>query len=536
MERAVDYTRVSTEEEVQINALENQIIEAREAIIANGWVHVGSYIDEGKTGTTIKSRKAYKQLLDDLATDRFDIIVIKSQDRLMRNTKDWYLFVDSLVKNNKRLYFYLERKFYTPDDALITGIRAILAEEFSRELSKKINNAHSNRQKKGSNVLITSNTWGYDKIGKEVVINEKEADIVRKIYALCIQGYGSRTIAKTLYNEGIRSRTGGDFPEGTIRRIIRNPLFKGTVIMNKRHLDFNTKRTSYLPEKEWIIHENIVPAIVSKEVWEEANQIMDKRVEIENTEDFRVKKRGCNIGKFDLSSKIICGECGNVYWRRYRRNAKKEQIIEWSCSEYIKRGRKNKKAVQGQKKVKAQSKGGCDNIHIKEKDLSEVLYDVAKEIYVYRKEEIIANAMNILNEVLGDDNDLESLELDKERIMQKRELLLDKHLDGEVPIELFKRKDEVLKAEYNRVCIQIENYKINDKNKILKKNRLETLKNEIQNIEDKDLCVHKLMEHIERIEIFYDRLIIFFDIFESIDVKIEKINYQKVKMSVCARN
>ena len=173
--RAVYYCRVSTDDENQATSIVNQKEESIKTINDNHWELVDCYIDEGKSGTTTKKRDEYNRLFKDMESDKFDIIVIKSQDRLMRNTKEWYFFIDKLVQNNKKLYFYLDRKFYSPDDALITGIKAILAEDYSRSLSKNINNAHRKRQETGSNVVITSNTWGYDKINKQVVINEKDA-------------------------------------------------------------------------------------------------------------------------------------------------------------------------------------------------------------------------------------------------------------------------------------------------------------------------------------------------------------------------
>ena len=130
--RAVTYCRCSTEEESQKDALIKQVQEAKECICRKGWLHVDSYV-ESRSGTTTKGRTEYHRLMEDMMSDKFDIIVIKSQDRLMRNTKDWYLFVDRLVTNGKKLYMYIEHKFYTADDALITGIKAILAEEYSFE-------------------------------------------------------------------------------------------------------------------------------------------------------------------------------------------------------------------------------------------------------------------------------------------------------------------------------------------------------------------------------------------------------------------
>ena len=130
--RAVIYCRCSTEEESQVDALHNQVVESEVCVREQGWSLVDRYV-ESKSGTTTKGRTEYNRLFEDLLLDRFDIIVIKSQDRLMRNVKDWYLFLDRMLTHGKRLFMYIERKFYSADDALITGIKAILAEEYSQK-------------------------------------------------------------------------------------------------------------------------------------------------------------------------------------------------------------------------------------------------------------------------------------------------------------------------------------------------------------------------------------------------------------------
>ena len=118
--RAVIYCRCSTEEESQVDALHNQVVESEVCVREQGWSLVDRYV-ESKSGTTTKGRTEYNRLFEDLLLDRFDIIVIKSQDRLMRNVKDWYLFLDRMLTHGKRLFMYIERKFYSADDALITG-------------------------------------------------------------------------------------------------------------------------------------------------------------------------------------------------------------------------------------------------------------------------------------------------------------------------------------------------------------------------------------------------------------------------------
>ena len=131
MTRAVIYCRCSTEEECQKDALIRQAAEARECVCRLNWSLEDEYI-ESRSGTSTRGREQYQRLFSDLLRDKFEIVVIKSQDRLMRNTKDWYVFVDRLVTCGKRLYLYLENRFYSADDSLITGIKAILAEEYSR--------------------------------------------------------------------------------------------------------------------------------------------------------------------------------------------------------------------------------------------------------------------------------------------------------------------------------------------------------------------------------------------------------------------
>ena len=125
----------------------------------------------------------------------------------MRNTRDWYLFADRLNCVGKRLYFYLENTFYSPEDALLTGIKAILAEEYSRELSKKMNLAHQKRQQNNGKPVLTSKSYGYRRTADGAIeIIPEEAAVKRRMYELCADGLGGRKIAAVLAAEGVRSR------------------------------------------------------------------------------------------------------------------------------------------------------------------------------------------------------------------------------------------------------------------------------------------------------------------------------------------
>ena len=191
--RAVFYARVSTEEEEQLNAIEKQIEENRDVIKAKGWILVDEYIDKGITGTQAKKRNEYLRMLDEIKKDKFDIIVVKDQSRLQRNTMDWYIFLNELVQNQKKLYLYLENTYFDPKDKFIFGIKAMMAEEYSRDLSKKGNAATRRRQEKGK-PIITNRTWGFKNMNGEISIDEEEAQMVRQIYQLFAEGYGGRVV------------------------------------------------------------------------------------------------------------------------------------------------------------------------------------------------------------------------------------------------------------------------------------------------------------------------------------------------------
>ena len=330
MERAVFYARVSTEEEEQLNAIEKQIEENIDVIHNQKWNLVDQYVDKGISGTQTKKRNEYNRLLGDILTDKFDIIVVKDQSRLQRNTLDWYIFLNTVIQNGKRIFFYLENRFFSPDDKFLYGIKAMMAEEYSRELSKKSRNAVRRRQISGK-PIITNRTWGYTNTDGIIGVDENEAPIVRLIFQLFAEGYGGRIVARMLRDKGVRNRNGKTLSENTIRDIVKNPLYIGTAIMNKEYYDFEAKKYVKNPESEWIYAKGAVPAIVAQEVWDKANRNLRKRKNVDRT-------KGVNTGRYKgrhaLSSKIICGICGSLYWRNQRSTA-----VYWYCSEGSRSGR-----------------------------------------------------------------------------------------------------------------------------------------------------------------------------------------------------
>lgn len=445
-----------------MDALKNQVQESEACVKSRGWILADRYV-ESKSGTTTRGRKEYSRLFDDLKTDKFDIIVIKSQDRLMRNVKDWYLFLDRMASQKKRLFMYMEQKFYSAKDGLITGIKAILAEEYSRELSRKINNAHRHRQLYGGRVMVTSMVFGFCKRQDgSLEVMEEEAEVIRKIYEYCGAGYGSRAIANIFLDQGYKKRTGKPLTATAVGRIIRNPLYKGTMVMNRFHYDFETKRTLKVPREQWIYGEGRVPAIVDAETWARANEKMTERAgkycrnAIAKREDGGEEKDG--PGLYALSGKLICGQCGKPYYRtrRYGSGHKKTCRIEWKCSNYLENGRtveknqQNKKEHEKIREDKQKSGNGCDNAHLDEEIVFKILEQAASQCYDFcqqDKNKIMDRAIEILRKVFQETpekKEWEQLEEEEERLRQQKDFLLTKFLEQVISDQDYRKKDDDL--------------------------------------------------------------------------------------------
>lgn len=449
--KAVIYCRVSTSSDVQIESLEYQVAEARAAVKRLGYELVDEYVDEGESGTTSR-RTHYTRLLKDMQTNKFDIIITKCLDRLNRNTYEWYRFVDTMVQHGKRLYFYLENSYYSPDEKLLLGIKAILADEFSRELSKKLNSAHHRRQREGSGIIITNNTYGYCRVADEsgrfhIQVDPEEAVLIKRIFELAVQGYGGHSISNFLYAEGYRNRNGQIFGETTIRRIIKNPMYYGTVIMHKTAFDFETKKTIHIPESEWIYHEGLVPAIISKELWEAANE----NLAVRRKKYFSVSQKHSS-SDYSLSGKIKCGECGQPYYVSSRKT-KKGVIREWYCKSYYCHGRKNPELRKKNRIGKfSDTNEGCDNITIKESELIDILQELQAQLFDFSdiKSNIINKVIHSIKHSLEMQDqfcDEQQLQRQLDQTNTRLEKLLLKFVDGHVSEENYIMLNEKLEQE-----------------------------------------------------------------------------------------
>lgn len=514
--RAVFYARVSTAEEEQLNAIELQIEENRNIILKNKWKKVDEYIDRSKSGTQVKGRDEYQRLYEDMLEDKFDIIVIKDQDRLQRNTKDWYLFIDRLVQTGKLLYMYLEGRFYSPDDALITGIRAIIAEEFSRNLSKKLHNYHANRIEKARQGLEidlqgSGNVFGWDKRDGKYYINPEQAKVRRLMCEGIMARKGSTQIAKELNDAGYRNTVGNPWKPMDIPKFVYDCKNVGTMIINKEKQDFESKQTIKLPEEEWVYVKNALPPIVTEEEWALIEKIHKERI-IATGSDKRGK--GKKVSGYSFSGKLICGECGAPYWRKQRTT--KEEY--WVCSTKQQKGRKTRKrdAVGG--KAGELNPVGCDNENISYNSLMEIMQIISERLQA-NTEVIKADMVNWLTSLKKQlqraNGGATEAELKKEELRKDR--LLDALLDGVLTKEEYSKKATAIDTKITEI----------KKEMLANRNSIEDIA-EIDRVlanideeiatyldENNQLKVDFILEHLESVEIFPDRVVVMIPLFSE---------------------
>lgn len=442
-ERVAIYNRCSTEEEAQVNALSIQAAESREKALELGWQIVDQYI-ESESGTTSEKRREYKRLLADMEGDGFDIVMIKSIDRLMRSAKDWYLFLDRLTQCHKKLYIYLDNKFYTPDDSLITGIKAILAEDFSRELSKKIKNSHKRRQTLRSGLNITREMFGWDKVGKDAyVINEAEAEAYREAFEIIKSGKGFYSLANEMYGRGVRGKSGRRISAVQWRKMLYSTRAHGTVTLHTTEYDFNAKKRYQVPQQEWIYIQNALPPIVDASYHREFLEMLLARTEKNTFSDYT--RDMTKAGLHELSGKLYCKSCGRVYYRTTF-HSKIGELVEWKCSKAITTGRKTKK-----------NPDGCNNINVIEQVVTDAIQSACKKQYevMFGKEEgMIEEALAVIRKVIRQDDhgsEKESAKKEIEILQRKNEILFHKLMDEVITDADFKKYHDELSEKIKRL-------------------------------------------------------------------------------------
>lgn len=499
--RVTYYTRVSTHMEHQQNSLEAQI-DYFPKYIKNvpNWILVDGYVDEGSGMSTI-NRNDFNRMIEDAEDHKFDLIITKEVSRFARNTLDSLYYTRELLKYGVGVLFEIDNiNTLLPDSELRLTIMSSMAQEESRKLSERVKWGHKRATQRGT-VYGNNRMWGYDKDNGTLVINEKEAEMVRLIFDLYANhNLGFRKVADRLTELGYYNRNGNPFTYNSIKGIITNPKYKGYFVGNKTAtVDYLTKERILLDKDEWIIYKDEtgnVPAIVDEQLWNKANAVLKKRSMKMSTED-----KTSYQNKYLYSGKIICGKHKTTYWRNIYRYKTIDDKELWQCKIYRTGG-----------------SNACSSPMLYRHELDFILSNILNHIW-QDKEGYIDKLMGVYESIINDvdyEKDIKELMRQITMIGDRKNKLLDLSLDGLIDNNEFKKRNDTFNVQIETLEKQIAKYEsLNDS----KKDNQQQIKY-FQQIFENDINFQKDFDEIKARQIL-DKIIVY-------ETKVKDVAYLEI--------
>ena len=456
--RVAIYARVSTEHEAQLSALENQV-QYYDGILAQhpDWKLYDRYIDEGITGTSTKKRKNFMRMMQDAEDGKFDLIITREVSRFARNTVDTLQETRKLKRIGIEVWF-TEDNIWTMNDEdgeLRLTIMATLAQNESKKTSQRV--------KAGQMVSFqnavpygTGNILGYDRVGREYVINPDQAETVKMMYKLYLQGYGIRSIQFELERLGRLTATGlTNWSTATISHTLNNPFYCGTIVYRKEYTpDFlEQKKVINHGEVENIVVEGKHEPIISKEDFAKVQEI--KKSRMENC----VGKQKGTMDPSDIWRKKLKCSCGHNFNRRkWHTNREGTTTYAYQCYGNLRSG-----TVTARLKKGLSIEGICDVPMIQKWKLELMAGMIFRKFWGDRSRVItIANSM--LEEEYSEDDDTDNREEELKAIQgqlrlieRKLDNLLDLRLAGDIEPDKYNQKRKELESGRDELVAKIEN-------------------------------------------------------------------------------
>ena len=345
--RVAAYCRVSTLMEQQESSYETQVNYYTEKIKSNpNWKLAGIYADDGKSATSTKKRADFQSMIDDCMAGKIDMVITKSISRFARNTVDSLMNIRKLKEKNIAVFFEKEgiNTLEGSGELLIT-ILSSQAQEESRNISENCHWGIVRRFEDGKVIVNHSKFMGYtkDKDGNLVIVPE-EAELVRRIFRLFLEGNSSYKIKRILEADGIPTVTGHtEWQASVIDKMLANEKYMGDALLQKTYtVDFLTKKKvmnrgivpQYYIEDD---HEPIIP----KELF---HRVQEEKARRASTHRPPTTKNGAALtgtytSKYVLSDICVCEECGQPYRRQVWSKYGQKRAV-WRCDNRLKHGSK----------------------------------------------------------------------------------------------------------------------------------------------------------------------------------------------------
>ena len=346
------YYRLSRDEDEELNSLNNQRKIIYNFAVSNGHEVVGESFDDNVSGMHF-NREGIEKIYEVVEAGKIEAIIVKDLSRLGRHRTQTALFIDYLREHDVRVLSATENvDTFNENDDLIIGFKGLVNDFYARDGSRRVRTGYRQKQKEG---IVTIPPFGYfkDKNTKKVVVVEEAAETVRLIFSAYVGGSGMKAIARTL-NEQRRktpalmqvellSKRLPNTQDGILKkylwdatmvaRILRDESYIGTLICHKSERNKINKTFRFTDTAEQFRHENYLPMIVTREIWEQAQALLAERKE-------KNVRAGANRGILRYGGLLRCKDCGRTFIGK-RIKLKSGERVAYVCDTYHRYGKEH---------------------------------------------------------------------------------------------------------------------------------------------------------------------------------------------------
>ena len=440
------YERLSRDDELEgeSNSIVNQKKILEEYASKNNLTNIIHFTDDGISGTQF-DRPGFMEMMNGVNTGNIGCIIVKDMSRLGRDYLKVGQCMEILRQKGVRLIAINDNvdSFYREDD--FTPFRNIMNEWYARDTSRKIQSTFRSKGESGKHTASTP-PYGYIKDKKDKdkwIVDEKAAQIVRRIFNLTMQGNGPYRIAKILEAEkidipayhqqklgyGLYQSKNFEHPyrwcSSTIASILKKKEYLGHTVNFKTRKHFKDKKSKYVSEDKWLIFENTHEAIIDQETFDNVQRIRGN-----------VKRYPDGWGEYHpLTGLMYCADCGSKMYVHRTNNYK--NIPYYVCSNY-------KKVPCGML---------CPSAHrIKAEVVINLIQETLKDIKNYLNEDNEAFIHSIQNEM----EEKEKVEIEKQRVrlinnksrIQELERLMCRIYEDMILEKIPSSRYEILNSQY----------------------------------------------------------------------------------------
>lgn len=329
------YMRLSKDDEdkEESESITNQRKILKSFAEENNYEIYDEYVDDGYSGTNF-NRPNFKRMIKDIKSGKVNMVITKNLARLGRDYIETGRYIESFFPENGIRYIAIldDVDTYLDKNCDTIAFKNIMNDFYAKETSKNIKKT-KNRKKQEGFYYIAVPPFGYKKINKsgDLEIDEVAADIVRRIFREFLNGKGTYQIAKLLNNEKITTpgiylkmsnvlnHTTGTteiWRHTTIKRILTNPIYIGTIVQNKRKkISYKSKKMVVLPENMQTKKEKHHPAIIDEDTWNTVQRMLN------NSNSQKIKAEDPL-----LKSLLYCYHCHNRLKIRKKQEKYKDTV------------------------------------------------------------------------------------------------------------------------------------------------------------------------------------------------------------------